>query len=165
MNSSKNRIELKIIGVVHTDVSDDQIREERKEVEAVVEIFPKFEEALKGLDGYSHVFLISHFHKLRPEQIGPLRVKPKRATRRGFDIKEIPSLGVLALDSPTRPNSIGLTLVKLVERDGRNLLVSGIDLFDETPVIDIKPYQSDYEENNYTVPNWYLKLMNGTGHL
>jgi tRNA-Thr(GGU) m(6)t(6)A37 methyltransferase TsaA len=162
---SKERIELKPIGAVHTDASDDQIREETKEVEAVVEIFPEFEEALEGLDGYSHLFIIAYFHKLRPEQIGPLKVKPKRATKRGFNIEELPLLGVLALDSPTRPNPIGLTLVRLLKRDARKLFVSGIDLFDGTPVIDVKPYQPDYKANNYSVPKWYLRLMNRTGHL
>jgi tRNA-Thr(GGU) m(6)t(6)A37 methyltransferase TsaA len=162
---SKEGIELKPIGVVHTDASDDQIREETKEVEAVVEIFPEFEEALEGLDGYSHLFIIAYFHKLRPEQIGSLKVKPKRATKRGFNIEELPLLGVLALDSPTRPNPIGLTLVRLLKRDARKLFVSGIDLFDGTPVIDIKPYQPDYKANNYSVPKWYLHLMNRTGHL
>ena len=108
---------------------------------------------------------LSYFHKLRPDQIGPLKVKPKRATRRGFRLEELPTLGVFALDSPTRPNPIGLTLVRLIKRQGRKLFVAGIDLFDGTPVIDIKPYQPDYQVNNYTMPEWYLKLMDKNGHV
>lgn len=156
---------LKPIGVIHTDASDSQIKEENREVEAVVEIFPQFEEALEGLDGYSHLFIISYLHKLRPDQIGFLKVKPKRLTRRGFRLEELPTLGVFALDSPTRPNPIGLTLVRLHKIDSRNLSVTGIDLFDGTPVLDIKAYQPDYEAKKYCMPEWYLKLMNRNGHV
>jgi len=159
------KIVLKPIGVVHANASDNQIKEENREVEAVVEIFPDFEEALEGLDGYSHLFILSYFHKLRPDQIGPLQVKPKRATKRGFKLEELPIVGVFALDSPTRPNPIGLTLVRLLKRQHRKLFVAGIDLFDGTPVIDIKPYQPDYQVNKYTMPEWYLKLMDRKGHV
>jgi tRNA-Thr(GGU) m(6)t(6)A37 methyltransferase TsaA len=165
MVGSAKQMALKPVGVVHTKASDSQIKEEHREVEAVVEIFPEFEEALQGLDGYSHLFILSYLHKLRPDQIGPLKVKPKRATRRGFKLEELPTLGVFALDSPTRPNPIGLTLVRLVKRHGRKLFVAGIDLFDSTPVVDIKPYQPDYQVNKYTVPEWYLKLMDKRRHV
>jgi tRNA-Thr(GGU) m(6)t(6)A37 methyltransferase TsaA len=165
MFNSTQEIVLKSIGVVHTNASDNQIKEENREVEAFVEIFPEFEEALEGLDGYSHLFVISYLHKLRPEQIGPLQVKPKRATRRGFRLEELPYLGVFALDSPTRPNPIGLTLVRLLTRHGNKLFVAGIDLFDGTPVIDIKAYQPDYEAKEYSMPEWYLKLMYRNGHI
>ena len=89
MVGSTKKIVLKPIGVVHTNASDSQIKEEHREVEAIVEVFPEFEEALEGLDGYSHLFILSYFHKLRPDQIGPLKVKPKRATRRGFRLEEL----------------------------------------------------------------------------
>jgi tRNA (adenine37-N6)-methyltransferase len=165
MVAPTEKIVLKPIGVIHTDASERQIKEENWEVEAVVEIFPGFEEALEGLDGYSHLFIISYLHKLRPDQIGFLKVKPKRLTRRGFTFEELPTLGVFALDSPTRPNPIGLTLVRLHKRDHRNLSVTGIDLFDGTPVIDIKAYQPDYDAKEYSMPEWYLKLMNRKGHI
>jgi tRNA-Thr(GGU) m(6)t(6)A37 methyltransferase TsaA len=165
MVGSAEQIVLKLVGVIHTKASDKQIKEERREVEAVVEIFPEFEESLEGLNGYSHLLLLSYLHKLRPEQVGPLQVKPKRATRRGFRFEDLPTLGVFALDSPTRPNPIGLTLVRLIKRQRRNLFVEGIDLFDGTPVIDIKPYQSNYRMNKYTMPKWHLKLMHRKRHV
>ena len=165
MGGSTGKIVLEPIGVVRTNASDNQIKEENREVEAIVEILPEFEEALEGLDGYSHLFVLSYFHKLRPEQIGPLKVKPKRATRRGFKLEELPTLGVFALDSPTRPNPIGLTLVRLLKRRGGRLFVAGIDLFDGTPVVDIKPYQPDYQVDKYAMPDWYLKLMDRKGHV
>jgi tRNA (Thr-GGU) A37 N-methylase len=92
-------------------------------------------------------------------------VKPKRATKRGFKLEELPTLGVFALDSPTRPNPIGLTLVRLLKRSGRKLFVAGIDLFDGTPIIDVKPYNPDYVAHNYSMPDWYLKIMSKNGHV
>jgi len=165
MVGSTNKIVLKPIGIIHTNASDSQIKEENNEVEAVVEIFPEFEEALEGLDGYSHLLIISYLHKLRPDQIGFLKVKPRRLTRKGFSLEELPTLGVFALDSPTRPNPIGLTLVRLHKRDHKKLSVTGIDLFDGTPVIDLKAYQPDYDAKKYSMPEWYLKLMNKKGHI
>lgn len=165
MFGSTEKIVLQPIGLIHTNASNHQIKEDTRDNKAIVEIFPEFEEALEGLDGYSHLFILSYFHKLRPDQIGFLKVKPKRATRRGFRLEELPTLGVFALDSPTRPNPIGLTLVRLLKRHRRKLFVAGIDLFDGTPVIDIKPYQPDYQVNKYTMPEWYLKLMDRNGHV
>ncbi|MBN1358686.1 tRNA (N6-threonylcarbamoyladenosine(37)-N6)-methyltransferase TrmO [Candidatus Bathyarchaeota archaeon] len=165
MVESTEKIVLKPIGVVHTNASDKQVKEEHRKIEATVEVFPKFKEALQGLDGYSHLFIMSYLHKLRPEQIGPLKVKPRRATKRGFKLEELPTLGVFALDSPTRPNPIGLTLVRLLKRQDGRLFISGIDLFDGTPVIDIKAYQPDYEAKKYSMPEWYLKIMSKNGHV
>jgi tRNA-Thr(GGU) m(6)t(6)A37 methyltransferase TsaA len=165
MADSKEEIILKPIGVVHTDASDSQIKEENRETKATLEIFPEFEEALEGLEDYSHLFIISYLHKLRPDQIGFLKVKPRRATRRDFSLEELPTLGVFALDSPTRPNPVGLTLVRLHKIDKRQLSVTGIDLFDGTPVIDIKAYQPDYEAKQYSMPEWYHKIMDRKGHV
>jgi tRNA-Thr(GGU) m(6)t(6)A37 methyltransferase TsaA len=158
-------VKFRPIGIVRTKASDDMIREEEKGIESIVEIFPEFEEALEGIDGFSHIFILGYFHKLRPGQIGPLKVKPRRLLKRGFKLEELPFLGVFALDSPTRPNPIGLTLVPLVKREGRRLFVNGLDCFNGTPVLDIKPYQPDYQTENCRLPEWYIKLMNKAGHV
>jgi tRNA-Thr(GGU) m(6)t(6)A37 methyltransferase TsaA len=165
MADSKEEIILKPIGIIHTDASDSQIKEENREVEAILEIFPEFEEALEGLEGYTHLFIISYLHRLRPDQIGFLKVKPRRATRRGFRLEELPTLGVFALDSPTRPNPIGLTLVHIDKINGRKLSVTGIDLFEGTPVIDIKAYVPDYVAKQYSIPKWYHEIMDRNGHI
>jgi tRNA (Thr-GGU) A37 N-methylase len=96
---------------------------------------------------------------LRPEQIGPLKVKPRGFVKLGLKLAELPTLGVFALDSPTRPNPIGLTLVRLNRIEGRRLRVSGLDCFDGTPVLDIKPYQEGYRVNTYTPPRWVREVM------
>ena len=135
------------------------IREGGKGIESTVEIYPEFQEALEGIDGFSHIFILGYFHKLRPEQKGPLEVKPRRFLRRGFKLEELPLLGVFALDSPTRPNPIGLGLARLAKREGNKLLVTGLDYFDGTPVLDIKPYGPDHRVDDFTLPEWRLKLM------
>ena len=147
------------VGIVHTRASDDMIREGGKGIESTVEIYPEFQEALEGIDGFSHIFILGYFHKLRPEQKGPLKVKPRRFLRRGFKLEELPLLGVFALDSPTRPNPIGLGLARLAKREGNKLLVTGLDYFDGTPVLDIKPYGPDRRVDDFTLPEWHLKLM------
>jgi tRNA-Thr(GGU) m(6)t(6)A37 methyltransferase TsaA len=131
----------------------------------VIEVYEEFAEALEGLDGFSHLFVLGYFNRLRPEQIGPLKVRPRGLLKYGFKLEELPLLGVFALDSPTRPNPIGLTLVRLVKRDGRRLSVEGLDLYDGTPVVDIKPYQPQYRAEEFTEPEWYSHLRQKAGRV
>ena len=74
-------------------------------------------------------------------------------------------LGVFALDSPTRPNPIGLTLVRFISRHGRHLKVKGIDFFDGTPILDIKGYRPEYRVEEFGLPAWYKKLKDAHGHI
>jgi len=100
---------MRAIGVVHTNASNDEIKEDDKLVPSQVEIFPQFEEALEGLEEFSHVIIIAYLDRLRPDQISPLKVQPKRLPRYGLRLQELPLMGVFALDSPSRPNQIGLS--------------------------------------------------------
>jgi tRNA-Thr(GGU) m(6)t(6)A37 methyltransferase TsaA len=154
---------LRPVGIVRTSASDDEVRERREGSESMVEVFPEFQEALEGLDGFSHIFVLSYLHKLRPEQIGPLKVRPRRLLRAGFKLEELPLVGVFSIDSPTRPNPIGLSLVKLVRREGGKLVVLGLDCFDGTPVLDIKPYREDYRADHYEIAEWYRQLIQKAG--
>ena len=81
-----SEIMFKAIGQVRTQASETDIRGESKDIEAELEIFPEFEAALEGIDGYSHLFVLCYFHKLRPDQIGPLQVRPTRLVKRGFKL-------------------------------------------------------------------------------
>lgn len=153
------------VGIVRVSASQDEVREKRKDVLSRVEIFPQFEEALDGLDGFSHIFVIAYLNQLRPEQTGHLKVQPRGLLRYGLKLEELPFVGVFALDSPTRPNPIGLSLVPLVRREGRILIVSGLDYFDGTPVVDIKPYQSSYRTESYRVPDWHERLLRKAGRV
>ncbi|MBI2182451.1 MAG: tRNA (N6-threonylcarbamoyladenosine(37)-N6)-methyltransferase TrmO [Deltaproteobacteria bacterium] len=152
----------KPIGITHTHGSDAEIRG-RGDLEGELEIFPEFADGLDGIDGYSHLFVIAYFDRLRPEQIGPLKVKPRGLLRRGYKLDELPLLGVFALDSPTRPNPIGLTLVRVRKREGNRIIVQGLDFFDRTPILDIKGYRPQYRADEYSLPEWYLKLAGERG--
>lgn len=158
-------IRLERIGVVHTEATSDRIRERKNGVEGIIEVFPRFEEALDGIEGYSHIFVIAYFDQLRKEQIGPLKVKPRGMMKYGIKEEELPLLGVFALDSPTRPNPIGLSLVPLIERKGNLLSVRNLEYFDGTPVLDIKPYQSNYRVEDFQLPDWHERLLKKTGQV
>ena len=160
-----SEIVFKPIGQVKAEFSESDVRAEGRDLTGELEIYSEFEDALAGIDGYSHLFVLGYFDRLRSDQIGPLQVKPRRLVNKGFKLEELPLLGVFALDSPTRPNPIGLTLIRLLERNGRFLKVSGLDLFDGTPILDIKGYRPTYRVDEFTVPDWYKKLQDAHGHI
>ncbi|MEM4495060.1 MAG: tRNA (N6-threonylcarbamoyladenosine(37)-N6)-methyltransferase TrmO [Candidatus Caldarchaeum sp.] len=147
-------MEFKIVGYVRVDFDDEYVKQNAGAVPGRVEILPEYEEALDGVENYTHLFIIAVFHKSKPEHRSLLKVKPRRLLRLGMREEELPTLGVFSTDSPVRPNPIALTLVKLVRREGNTLYVNGLDLFDGTPVIDLKPYRPDYRAENYSYPDW-----------
>ena len=152
------------VGVVHTAAQKDDLRDGRGGIASQVEIFGEFEEALDGIEGFSHIFVIGYLNQLRQEQTGVLKVKPRRLLRFGFSLEDLPLLGVFSLDSPSRPNPVSLSLVPLVSRVGRMLNVTDLDLFDGTPVLDIKPYQSTYRVDRFAVPGWQQTFHDRMGH-
>lgn len=90
--------------------------------------------ALAGLEGVSHVWLLFAFHRATPPKAGPrLRVRPPR-------LGGNEQCGVFATRSSHRPNNIGQSVVALERIEGTRLWVSGVDLLDGTPILDIKPY-------------------------
>lgn len=98
--------------------------------EGTLEILPEFEEGLLDIDGFSHLFVAWVFDRSTGYE---LVVTPPSDDR---------PHGVFATRSPIRPNPIALTVVRLVERDGNRLTVRGVDMLDESPILDIKPYLS-----------------------
>lgn len=92
--------------------------------------------SVKGLEQFSHLWLLFHFHHIEPTKMR-LTVRPPR-------LGGNKSLGVFATRSPYRPNNIGLSVVELidiiVEKNQVILKLGGLDLVDGTPIIDIKPY-------------------------
>lgn len=152
------------IGVIHTKASEAEVKQSGDRA-GEIEIYPEFAAGLDGIDGYSHLFVLVYFDRLRPEQIGPLKVKPRGLVRRGFKLEDLPELGVFALDSPTRPNPIGLTLVRVVERKASRIVVQGLDFFDGTPVLDIKGYRPQYRADDYSLPEWFRGLADAKGNL
>ncbi len=93
--------------------------------------------ALRGIEKFSHLWLIWEFSEFKSEGWSPT-VRPPRL---GGNTR----VGVFATRSPNRPNNLGLTLVKLIRVDGCELVVSGADLINGTPIYDIKPYLPAFE--------------------
>ncbi len=91
-------------------------------------------EAVRGIEGFSHLWLITVFHEVAESEVG-LTVRPPRL---GGNERR----GVFATRSPFRPNRLALSVVKLerVDAEEPRLYISGVDLVDGTPVLDIKPY-------------------------
>ncbi|MGC8763104.1 MAG: tRNA (N6-threonylcarbamoyladenosine(37)-N6)-methyltransferase TrmO [Acidobacteriota bacterium] len=120
------------VGVIRTPFS--RVEEvpgssgEPLEAEGTVEVFPGFEEALNGVEGYSHLWLLFVLHCREGFSL--------LVRRRGTG----PLTGLFATHCPCRPNPLGLTLVRLLGRSGRSLRVQGVDMVDGTPLLDIKPY-------------------------
>ncbi|MET1160299.1 MAG: tRNA (N6-threonylcarbamoyladenosine(37)-N6)-methyltransferase TrmO [Thermoprotei archaeon] len=154
-----NEIILKPIGVVRTSASDDVVRNSLTGVEGYIEIYPEYSVGLDGIEGFSHIIVIAYLHKTSEDHRKVLRVKHRKLVRLGLvSLNELPEVGVFATDSPHRPNPIALTIVELIERRGNILYVKGLDLFDGTPVLDIKPYTPDRIIENPRVPEWYMRI-------
>jgi tRNA-Thr(GGU) m(6)t(6)A37 methyltransferase TsaA len=98
--------------------------------EGRLEVFTRFEEGLKDVEGFSHLFVIWLFHRSEGCE---LQCCP---TRYGIP----PPRGLFATRSPYRVNPLALTVVELLGRNGRFLRVRGVDMADRTPLLDIKPY-------------------------
>ena len=98
-----------------------------------IELLAHLAPALADLDGFSHLHVVSHLHRGAP---GGLTVRPF--------LDQTPR-GVLATRSPRHPNPIGLSVVRLVAVEGTTLHVTGLDLLDGTPVLDIKPYVPEFD--------------------
>lgn len=153
-------ISLKPIGVIHVDLSDDEVKASCfNGVEGVVEVYEKYADGLEGVDGFSHLIIIAYLHKVSEAQREVLKVRPKRLRLIGVDVDKFPEVGVFCTDSPHRPNPIALTIVELVERKGRFLKVKNLDLFDGTPVLDIKPYTPSRVMQEIKLPAWHQKIL------
>jgi tRNA-Thr(GGU) m(6)t(6)A37 methyltransferase TsaA len=105
-------------------------------------------EALDALDEFSHIIVIYWMHEVNITAQLPCKIHPRGQ-------QELPLVGRFATRSPTRPNPIGKTTVRLLERQGNILKVTGLDAIDGTPVIDIKPYIPGYDSvPDARVPPW-----------
>ena len=116
-------------------------------------IHPEFADLLDGIEDFSHLLVLYWAHKVDATGRGLTRVHP-------IGRKDLPLVGVFATCSPARPNPILVIPVKIMERKGRTLRVTGLDAVDGSPVIDIKPYLPSY----YSVPGaqpsgWMNQLL------
>lgn len=103
------------------------------EQEAMVEIFPQYSQGLEGLEGFTHIYLLYHFH-----------------LSTGYRLITAPFLddnprGVFSIRAPNRPNPIGLSVVRLIKIENNILTIGEVDLLEGTPVLDIKPYIPEFD--------------------
>jgi tRNA (adenine37-N6)-methyltransferase len=113
-----------------------------------VEVFPEFAEALADLEGFSHIILLYYLHMVKGYA---LRCRPFLDTQ---------DRGVFATRAPRRPNPIGLSVVRLLGIRDNVLDIEGVDIVDGTPLLDIKPYVSDFDIYTNVKNGWYEHAEN-----
>jgi tRNA-Thr(GGU) m(6)t(6)A37 methyltransferase TsaA len=111
-------------------------------VKGTIEIYPEFTTGLMDLEGFSHLILIYHLHKVKHTS---LIVKPF------MDLEEH---GVFATRSPVRPNPIGLTVVKLIGIKANLIFIEDLDMLNNTPLLDIKPCLPMIDDINNVKIGW-----------
>ncbi len=140
------KIEYESIGIIHSPFKEPEgapIQPSRaKNAAGTVEVFEEFVEGLSDLDGFSHIILLCHLHKTGKYR---LKVVPFLDTQ---------LRGLFATRAPSRPNPIGLSVVKLLGIEGNTLAIQGVDLLEGTPVLDIKPYVGEFDDRGQSREGW-----------
>jgi tRNA-Thr(GGU) m(6)t(6)A37 methyltransferase TsaA len=146
MISQMKKIQYKPIGCIHSpfhNIADMPMQPiGAKGIAGTIEIHPQYTEGLKDLEGFSHVILIYHFHLSKGYS---LKVKP-------FLDKQFK--GVFATRAPKRPNPIGISIVRLKRIEGNILYIENIDVVDETPLLDVKPYVPEFDAPEVEKIGW-----------
>lgn len=148
-------ITLTPIGTVRstrTDLSDD----DWDRVGARIELTSDFDaEALAGLEDFSHAEIVFQFDRIAEANV-------ERRSRHPRGNREWPKVGIFAQRGSARPNRLGCTIVRVLRREGRVLVVAGLDAADGTPVLDIKPVMREFlPREDVTQPAWASQLMAG----
>jgi tRNA-Thr(GGU) m(6)t(6)A37 methyltransferase TsaA len=114
-------------------------------VKGVVEVFPEYSGGLKDLEGFSHIILLYHFHlsKEASLEVTPFMDKQRR--------------GVFATRAPSRPNPIGISVVRILKKEDNVLHIRDVDVVDGTPLLDIKPYVPEFDMKNVERIGWLEK--------
>jgi tRNA (adenine37-N6)-methyltransferase len=142
-------INYKPIGVIHTTYTEKANMPIQgcfaPESKGFIELYPEYVAGLQNIEEFSHLILIYHFHQAGPCQ---LVAKP-------FLDKE--KKGIFAIRYFTRPNPIGLSIVKLFKVKGHILDIGEVDMLDGTPLLDIKPYVPQFDIKEGVKDGWYQR--------
>lgn len=145
-NDGSTEITLHPIGIIHsphTSPHETPIQPVyAKGIQGQVEVFPAYTEGLRDLEGFSHIYLLYHFHQTRSEH---LSVQP---------FLDSAIRGVFATRAPSRPNHIGVSIVMLIKREKNFLYIEDVDMLDQTPLLDIKPYVSRFDYRDTVRCGW-----------
>jgi len=116
-------------------------------IKGTIKLKKEYVKGLLDLDGFSHIYLIYHFHKSVSFK---LQVRP---------FLDNVLHGVFSTRAPQRPNSIGISVVKLISIKDNILEIYDVDMMDEAPLLDIKPYISEFDIHNIEKGGWIEKKM------
>src|SRR4030043_1608791 len=134
------------IGIIHSPFNnlEDMPIQPTSDISGsgIVEIFPQFIDGLKDLKGFSHIYILYHLHKVRQSN---LIVTP---------FLDSEPRGVFATRAPARPNPIGLSIVSLLRVEGRTLHLGNVDILDDPPLLDIKPYVPAFDRPAQARAGW-----------
>jgi tRNA-Thr(GGU) m(6)t(6)A37 methyltransferase TsaA len=140
---------IKPIGTIHTphiDINNMPIQPIAAEgIKGYIELLPEYVPGLKDLEGFSHITLIYHLHKIV-----------------GFSLEVIPFMddqprGIFSCKAPKRPNAIGISTVKLIGIEDNIIHIEQVDMLDGTPLIDIKPFYPRYDNRENVKIGWLEK--------
>lgn len=146
---ARQQIIIQTIGIIYTPfkkIRDMPIQPIAAEgIKGHIEVFPEFSKGLTDLDGFSHITILYHFHQVTGYN---LMVEPF------MDNEEH---GIFATRSPKRPNAIGISTVKLLSVENNIIHIEMADMLNETPLIDIKPFFSKFDNRSNTQSGWLEK--------
>ena len=141
----------KPIGVVRNEIKEPR-RDGWEKVTSEIVVDESLAEGLDGLEEYSHILVVFWMHKVPPVRQPVCKIHPQGRA-------DLPLVGLFATRSPYRPNPVGVSAPRLVERKGNVLRVVGLDAIDGTPVLDIKPYLPHLDAPaDYRGPDWVSKF-------
>jgi len=112
-----------------------------------IEVLPQYVAGLRDLDGFSHIIMLYHFHRVREAR---LQVTP---------FLDSEPRGLFATRAPKRPNPIGLSVVKLMSIQGNVLHVENVDVLDGTPLLDLKPYVPEFDVHPADRTGWLQHIQ------
>jgi tRNA-Thr(GGU) m(6)t(6)A37 methyltransferase TsaA len=123
-------------------------------IEATIHLSPDFgSEAFEGIEEFSHVEVIYFFDRVPEERI-------ERSSRHPRENTAWPKVGIFAQRGKNRPNRLGVSIARLVRREGRQLILQGLDAINGTPVLDIKPVMQEFlPAGEIRQPQWTHELM------
>jgi len=113
-----------------------------KNVKGVIELFPEYSSGLKDIEGFSHITLIYQLHLVTKPQ---LEVIPFMDTE---------TKGIFATRSPKRPNKLGISTVEIEKVEGNKIYVLDVDMINDSPLLDIKPFFEDFDNRFNTKKGW-----------
>ncbi len=157
--SGPNVVQYEPIGLIRTPYQADGFCPyqpvEREEGEACIELYPEYQEGLDGLEHFTYLYVLYHLH-MTPEGKAPMKVMPPWA--RGV------KTGLFATRMERRPVPIGLSIVKIKRIENHKIFTSLVDVFDQTPLLDVKPYILDLDAKPDANLGW-IGDIDGYQHL